>query len=325
MNTNLPSYDQLLLRTDAPRGSSWGLFPEDPERGMANFAGPAQVLRGTEAIRTGTAFNLDYPANAFEPSMSRSRKPPAQTVTSAHPDSFDDYWDGYWPQASSHIDGLRHRRAHDHGFYNGIPDGSITAGTPELGVQRWAEKPIAGRAVLVDVERHRRQVGEPIDHSVGPPITLDQITDALAAQGSAIEPGDLLLLHTGWAEWFLALNAEGRSAAKAKRHTTGVAQSRDFLAWLWDSRIALLGTDTFAVEALPADPESPFLDSSGQDAGMMHQELIAKLGCPLGELWHLSELARECNRTGRYELFLTVKPLNLPGAVGSPANATAIV
>jgi hypothetical protein len=75
MSTNLPSYDELLLRTDAPGGSSWGLFPEDPERGMANFAGPTQVLRGSEAIRTGTAFNLDYPANAFEPSMSAAAHP----------------------------------------------------------------------------------------------------------------------------------------------------------------------------------------------------------------------------------------------------------
>lgn len=324
MRDNLPNYAQLLQRTDAPSGSSWGLFSEDPERGMANFAGPAEVLRGREAIRTGTVFNLDYPANAFEPSMSRSRKPPAQTVTSAHPDSFDDVWDGYWPQASSHVDGLRHRRAHGHGFYNGVPDERIAPHTAELGVQRWAEKPMAGRAILVDVERHRQLVGSPLDHHAGEPIGLSDITSALSAQGSALEPGDLLLLHTGWAEWFLELNAADRAAAKAKRHTTGVAQSSDFLAWLWDSRIALLGTDTFAVEALPASPESPFLESSGEDAGMMHQELIAKLGCPLGELWHLAELARECERSGRYEFFLTVKPLNLPGAVGSPANATAI-
>ena len=325
MSDNLPSYDQLLLRTDAPPGSSWGLFTEDPERGMANFAGPPQVLRGAAAIRTGTVFNLDYPADAFEPSMSRSRKPPAQTVTSAHADSFDDVWDGYWPQASSHLDGLRHRRAHGHGFYNGVPDVDIAAHTPELGVQRWAEKPIAGRAVLVDVERHRRHGGSPIDHHAGEPIGLDVIKAALAAQRSTLEPGDMVLLHTGWAEWFLGLGPADRSAAKAKRHTTGVTQSREFLAWLWDSRIALLGTDTFAVEALPASSESPFLESSGDDAGMMHQELIAKLGCPLGELWHLAELARERERTGRYELFLTVKPLNLAGAVGSPANATAIV
>lgn len=323
MSDTIPTYDRLLLRTDAPPGSSWGLFP-DPERGMANFAGPEQVLRGRAAIRSGTAFNLDYPADAFEPSMSRSRRPPAQTVTSAHPDSFDDVWDGYWPQASSHVDGLRHRRAHGHGFYNGVPDSSVAAGTPQLGVQAWAEKPIAGRAVLADVARHREDAGRPIDHEGGEPLTLADITSTLAAQRSSLEPGDILLLHTGWADWFLGLDPAHRAAAKARRHTTGVAQSTEFLAWLWDSHIALLGTDTFAVEALPASPDSPFRET-GEDGGMMHQELIAKLGCPLGELWHLAELASECARSGLYDAFLTVKPLNLPGAVGSPANATAIV
>ncbi|MEZ2390289.1 cyclase family protein [bacterium RCC_150] len=325
MIDELPNYNDLLARTDAPSGSSWGLFPVDPERGMANFAGSEQVLRGTAAIRRGAVFNLDYPADAFNPSMSRSRKPPAQTVTSAHPDSFDDVWNGYWPQASSHIDGLRHRRAHGHGFYNGVPDSQIVAGSPDLGVQRWAEKPIAGRAVLVDLEHHGLRTGRPVDHQDGEAIGLEDITSALSAQGVSVRPGDMLLLHTGWAEWFLGLSEAGRSAAKASRRTTGVAQSREFLAWLWNHRIALLGTDTFAVEALPASAQSPFMESSGEDSGMMHQELIAKLGCPLGELWHLTELAGECATTGHYEVFLTVKPLNLPGAVGSPANATAIV
>ncbi|AMM31507.1 hypothetical protein SA2016_0819 [Sinomonas atrocyanea] len=324
MTETLPTYERLLLRSDAPPGSSWGLFPEDPERGMANFAGPDQVLRGRAAIRTGAVFNLDYPADAFEPSMSRSRRPPAQTMTSAHPDSFDDVWDGYWPQASSHLDGLRHRRAHGHGFYNAVPDSSVAAGTPHLGIQAWAQKPIVGRAVLADVERHRRESGSPVDHAAGEPLALADITSTLQAQGSPLKPGDILLLHTGWAEWFLGLDAPGRAQAKATRHTTGVAQSEEFLAWLWDSRIALLGTDTFAVEALPASADSPFRETSGEDGGMMHQELIAKLGCPLGELWHLAGLAADCARAGRYEAFLTVKPLNLPGAVGSPANATAI-
>ncbi len=324
MTESFPSYDELLRRTDAPCGSSWRLFARDPERGMANFAGPEQVRKGVETIRNGAVFSLDYPADAFIPSMSRNRKPPVQTITSAHPDSFDDVWDGYWPQASSHLDGLRHRRAHGYGFYDGVPDGMVSAETPSLGVQRWSEKPIVGRAVLVDLERHRRQLGTSIDHWTGEAIELAQITAALSAQRTSIEPGDLVLLHTGWAEWFLKLSIEDRHAARKRRRTTGVAQSTPFLGWLWDNRIALLGTDTFAVEVLPASQDSPF-HSSGEDGGMMHQELIAKLGCPLGELWHLTELASACSRADRYAFFASVKPLNFPGAVGSPANAMAIL
>ncbi|UKD57072.1 cyclase family protein [Amycolatopsis sp. FU40] len=325
MTAGFGTYEDLLRRSDAPPGSSWRLFGDAPERGMANFSGPAQVRAGAAEIRTGEVFNLDYPADAFVPSVSRNRKPPSQTMTSAHPDSFDDFWDGYWPQVSSHLDGLRHRRAHGHGFYNGVADERIRAGTPDLGVQRWAERPIAGRAVLIDVAGHRRRTGSPIDHAAGEPITTACLADALAAQESTVDPGDIVLLHTGWAEWFLGLSPGEREAARSRRRTTGVAQEPEFLAWLWDHRVALLGTDTFAVEALPAAPDSPYRATSGADQGMLHQELIAKLGCPLGELWKLGTLAAECDRTGRHAFFASAKPLNLPGAVGSPANAMAIL
>lgn len=45
---------------------------------------------------------------------------------------------------------------------------------------------------------------------------------------------------------------------------------------------------------------------------------------PIGEVWDLEELARDCTQDGVYEFFLVSVPLNLPGGVGSPANAYAI-
>ena len=58
-----------------------------------------------------------------------------------------------------------------------------------------------------------------------------------------------------------------------------------------DEQVALLATDTFAVERLPVVDDSPFLVSAPDDKGMMHQEFLAKLGIPLGELWRLGRLA----------------------------------
>jgi len=57
---------------------------------------------------------------------------------------------------------------------------------------------------------------------------------------------------------------------------------------------------------------------------MIHQDLIALLGLPIGELWKLDELGADCADDHTYECLLTVKPLNITGGVGSPANATAI-
>jgi hypothetical protein len=57
---------------------------------------------------------------------------------------------------------------------------------------------------------------------------------------------------------------------------------------------------------------------------MMHQQLLAKLGMPLGELWRLGPLSRHMEKTGRWDAFISVKPLNITGGAGSPANAIAL-
>lgn len=315
-------YEWLQARGDGPAGSSWGLFERTPERGMANFAGPSQVAAAAGLIRSGVVFNLDYPLDAFDPSVVW-RTPPVQTITSSHEDQRDDYVDHLWLQASSHVDGLRHRRHHRAGFYNGVADEEIRAGAPALGVQRWAEHPIAGRGVLVDVARYRAAGGEPIDHAAGERLPLDVLERTLAWQETAIRDGDLILIHTGWADWYLSeLDTAGRAAIGRARRCTGFAQSPELVAWFWDHRVALVASDTFALEAMPPSPDPRF--GGPHEPGMVHQDLIALLGLPIGEQWQLSGLSAHAARGGGYEYFVLVKPLNLVGGVGSPANAVAI-
>jgi hypothetical protein len=318
-----PDFEGLLQREGRLAGTSWGLFPHQ-SRGTPSFITPQGVLDARQCIRTGTVFGLDYPADAFDPGMSLKRGAPRHTIYSSHPAHRDDYLDGYYLQGSTQIDGLRHRRADDVGFYNGTPDDRITEGTPDLGVQEWAENPITGRGVLVDLEGHRDEAGEPIDHAGGEPLTLDLVESALKARSLSTQPGDILMLHTGWCEWFLGLSAEDKQRIRQSRKASGMAQSREFAAWAWDNRFAVLAADNFALECLPAVPDSPYRHSAANDNGMMHQQLLAKLGLPLGELWKLGPLARHMRSTGRWDAFITIKPLNITGGTGSPANATAI-
>ena len=292
----VPSYAELSARRDGPPGSSWNVFTTDPERGMANFAGTEQVRGATNVISTGEVFSLDYALNAFDPPMARTRGVPRHEILSSHPEARDDVLREFFLQATTQVDGLRHRRASGYGFYNGVPDELINAGTPALGIQRWAENPIVGRGVLIDIEGWADDAGAPLDHFAGPALPASCLDDALRAQGTDLQPGDLVLVHTGWANWFLGA----------------------------DNQIALFATDTFAVEVLPVVADSPFADTAPEDRGMMHQELIAKLGVPLGELWNLTELAQRSRETGRWDALVIVKPLHLTGGVGSPANATAL-
>ncbi|MDX1874134.1 cyclase family protein [Mycolicibacterium sp. 120266] len=275
-------------------------------------------------MRRGAVFSLDYPLTAFDPPMSRSRSAPTHTITCAHEQSRDDSLDGLFLQASSHVDGLRHRRASGHGFYDGVADAAIVTGTPQLGVQAWADDPIVGRGLLLDVEALLSSEGTPLDHRDGPAVDAGVLDRAAARQGVVVEPGDLVLAHTGWAKWFLDATDDERRAVRDERRATGFAQQRSLLEWLWDNQIAMFATDTFAVEVLPVLPSSPFRESAPEDLGMMHQELIAKLGVPLGELWNLTALVEDSRRHGQWDALLVVKPLALVGGVGSPCNATAI-
>jgi len=322
VRADVPAYAQL--RGHVPPGSSWGVFHDDPERGTANFAGVAQVLDAVIGVTTGQVFNLDHPLDAFDPPMARARKAPQHELLSSHAESRDDVLREFYLQATSQVDGLRHRRASGYGFYNGVADEEIRAGAPALGVQRWAEKPIVGRGLVVDVEGLLAAEGAPLDHRTGPALDVDVLDRALRAQGEQVKPGDLVLVHTGWTRWFLDADPTLRAEVRDGRRATGFRQSRELPEWLWDHQVALFATDTFAVEVLPVVPDSPYLESAPEDAGMMHQELIAKLGVPLGELWNLTELVADSRRTGRWDALVVVKPLHLVGGVGSPPNATAI-
>lgn len=326
MTLRYPTYQELSDQEvpGRPAGTSWGVFTE-PWRGSPSFVEPADVIAAATTVRTGETLGLDYALDAFDPGMSVKREKPVHVIFSGHACHRDDYLDRFYLQASTQIDALRHRRADDTGFYNGVSDEAIVAGRPELGVQVWADAPIVGRAVLVDVAAHLDSDGRPIDHAAGQPIEFADFIDAASSQGVEFRRGDIVLVHTGWAEWFLGLSEDARREHARTRLATGLRQDRDYPRWAWDTQVALLATDTFAVERLPVVPDSPFQESAPDDHGMMHQEFLAKLGIPLGELWRLGPLARALRSVGRHDCLVVVKPLNLVGGTGSPANATAVL
>jgi hypothetical protein len=58
--------------------------------------------------------------------------------------------------------------------------------------------------------------------------------------------------------------------------------------------------------------------------GNLHRRILPALGLAVGELFDFDELAERCAADGRWTFLLAAVPLNLPGGVGSPANAVAI-
>jgi hypothetical protein len=310
------SYAALLEREDAPPGSSWRIFGPSDDLGTLNFLTEASVLEAARLVRRGKVFNLDHPIGAFDPPPAAHREAVRHEIIEYRPDHLDDYLENFFLQGSSHIDGFRHVAHAEHGFYNGAPRQELTAGSSTIGIDKWVERGIVGRGVLLDVARYFERSGRPLDHERSQAFDAATMTAVAADQGVELRAGDILLLRTDWPSYYSRKRREGTGGLSAN---AGIAQSRDVLSWIWDSRFSVLAADNFALEAYPPPPESPFYDN-----GLIHPELIAMLGLVIGELWALDDLADDCAEDEVYEFMVVLKPLNLVGAVGSPANATAI-
>lgn len=316
--SDLPAYDDLPVRADAPPGSSWGVWgePGSDVLGALNLLTPARVVRAAALIRTGQVFALNLSMDLPGPPLF-GRAGFTHEVTGAawtHDDVLHD-WN---TQSSSQWDGFRHVHSPVHGPYGGVADA-------EHGIHHWANR-IVGRAVLCDVARWREAVGRPIDCAATDPITPEDVLGALDAQGSTVEEGDVLLLRTGWLSWYRALDAEGKAAVAAPGalRAPGLTRGEPTARLLWDLHISAIAADNPALEMWPIDRLAPDADPSTWPDAFVHTAILPLLGIPIGELFDLDALADDCAATGSYDSFFASAPLNLPSGVASPPNALAI-
>jgi kynurenine formamidase len=327
-----PSHEQLRARTDAPPGSSWGLFGSQYQLGTLNFLQMGDLAHAARCVHSGQAFSLDVRSDTFASSLAPTRMPLQHNIFSRTPFHRDEWLDRFYTQYGSQLDGLRHIAHPDYGFYNDADGGEFAPGTETLSIHHLAQLPIAGRGLLVDVDRYLRSTGSSLDHTAGQPVSLDTIKETLDHQNTTVCPGDILMIRFGWLDHYRHHSTSAwRENLVTNQVHTGLRQAQDVVEWLWDHRIAMVAADNFAFECWPAQPGSPFLSQAerhGQTddphAGIMHRALIGLLGMPIGELWDLDLLAAASAADKRYECLLTVSPLPLVGGVGSPANATAL-
>jgi kynurenine formamidase len=213
-------------------------------------------------------------------------------------------------------------------YYNGYRAGSDLVGPEDdaggdggphrcfarhLGLEHMAFHGVQGRGVLVDLRHHLGDEWRGVD--------LKLLQEIMAADDVVVEPGDMLLLHTGYAtkvlEWGKDPDPRGLMT------TSSWLDARDdaLLEWIAESQISALVADNYAVEGLLGKDRDP----SRHSFLPIHHLCLFKLGVPLGELWYLHELAAWLREHGRSRFLLTAPPLRLPGAVGSPVTPVATV
>ena len=316
--TELPSYADL---PPAPQGgrSAWGLFGPDDNLGLVNLMTPERVAAAARLVRRGQVFCLDMPLGSISPALAAFRGTPRHLVLHAPGTAgFDDVYDNIYPQAGSQWDSLAHVGYAPDQMYNGATEAEILAGSRNT-IEHWARHGLVGRAVLLDTERALRDAGRPYNPGVNVEFDVEDLELARRLAGVEFAAGDIVLLHTGFAAWYVQQPSQVKLRLHGNVAAPGIAHTEAICEYLWNSHAAAIASDTFAVEAFPADRSA-----EAHPFGFLHNMLIGQLGLALGELWWLADLAADCAADGVYEMFLVSAPMNAPGGIGSPANAVAI-
>lgn len=346
--------------TRRPEKSTWGDWGDDDELGRINLLTPQKVLQGVAEVQAGRSFclslPLDFPGGT---ALNQRRHPPvlaptedmagtAATFYNVHMSQMDEGDARYvdvWAddvvtlslQYSTQWDSLAHVGAEfdadgdgveEAVYYNGYRAGVDLVG-PEpdaagdgvghrcfakhLGLEHMAATGVQGRGVLVDLAHHLghdwRGVG------------LATLQEIMAADRVVVEPGDMLLLHTGFATKVLEWDRQPDPKQIHTMCTYLDARDESLREWIADSQISALVADNYAVEGLVGRDRDP----SRHSFLPIHHLCLFRLGVPLGEMWYLHELASWLREHGRSRFLLTAPPLRLPGAVGSPLTPVATV
>ena len=199
---------------------------------------------------------------------------------------------------STHIDALGHfsRCGHVHG---GAPAHSIetAGGLSRLDVTDIG--PIWRPAVLFDIAGWRGvDALRPAEE-----ITPADLEGCAGRFGVTLQPGDLVLVRTGWARHW-------RNSPLFNGSQGGLpGPGRDGTQWLIDRGAAMVGSDTPAFEVIPSVGDS------------VHCMLLVDRAIHIIENLNLEALAA---RQARRFLFVGL-PLRMAGATGSPLRPIAVL
>ncbi len=339
-----------------PEGSNWGDFGPDDQRGRMNWVTPAKVLQGIAEVKEGRTFCLSLPLDYPGGNVLNPRRNPPRVASTLRGDKqnfcypldadtpgltdvvsddivlmtlqYSTQWDSF-AHVGSRFDADGEGKG-EMVFYKGFRAGEemlTAAGKKDvsswdkyegtnakaLGIEKLAEHGVQGRAVMIDLHAHLGRERRAVDFPL-----LMQIMEK---DGVTVEKGDMVCLHTGFAEVLLELKKN--PDPKLVHNTCSGLDGRDdrLLQWITDSGLACLLADNYAVEIIPASNFKPKPHASMP----LHEHCLFKQGIHLGEMWYFTELARWLREHRRSRFLLTAPPLRLPGAVGSPATPIATV
>ena len=312
---DLPEYDELPKIADLGIAYSWDVYGKDDEFGTLNNLDDVTVLASIAQVKTGERIGLTLPVNALTPPL-YGRQTLKHTLIQDNRNTWDDKLDDFYPQSSSQWDGFRHIRCREYGFYGGVTQDPTEIGN-RLGVQSWAMSGITGRGVLLDVERYLSSLENEYDPIIERSINPELLKQIAISQGVSIRRGDILCIRFGFTKRYLALHVDEKKAYSeivGSPPYVGLSADESMARTLWNWHISAIACDNPGAEVSPGDAK----------VGNLHRRLLPGLGLVVGELFNFEELSARCADQGRWDFLFVSVPTNIPGGVGSPANALAI-
>ena len=281
--------------------SRWGA---GDQRGSANHMGTPTVLRAARLIRTGQVFELGRVLSPSIPFFGTRRlvietKRTVMNPQSNRRGSNEELIVGELGQIGTQFDGFSHQTIGDT-LYNchRLDEIATRNGFSKLGMENVGG--LMTRGVLIDVAALKGVATLPDAYE----ITVEDLEAALKRQGLTIDPGDAVLIHTGWGRLW------GQDNARYVKSDPGLGVQA--AEWLARRDPLLVGSDNWSVEIGP-NPD-PTLSLP------VHQIMLVVFGIHLLENLDLAALAE----ARAYEFALVVQPLKIQGATGSTVAPMAI-
>jgi kynurenine formamidase len=281
--------------------SKWGA---GDERGSGNHMKPASVLRATQLIKTGEVIEIAHVLNDKMPFFGTRRfdvhvKRSFMNDFSNRRGSNEEIVISEIGQVGTQFDGFAHQ-THEDSHYNCFKTGAIsTRGSfTKLGIEKVGT--LMTRGVLIDVAGLKGVDTLPDTYE----ITVKDLQDALAKQRMTLQPGDAVLINTGWNRLW------GKDNARYVKSCPGIGVAA--AEWLAKQDPMLIGSDNWPVEVAPnPDPKLSL---------PVHQVSLVVNGIHLLENLKLDDLAAK----QVYEFAFVMQPLKAQGFTGSTVAPVAI-
>ena len=281
--------------------SKWGA---GDQRGAANHMSPQRVLRTARLIQTGEYLELGHVLSMDMPFFGTRRfdiptKRTGGPVGSNKRITNEELIVSELGQVGTQLDMFSHQGI-DGLLYNCFVSDQIATrnGFTKLGVDQIGM--LFTRGVLIDVATLKGVGMLPAGYEIG----VSDLEAALERQGVQLQPGDAVLIRSGWSKLW------GVDNVRYNGKTAGIGARA--AEWLAQRNVMLIGADTYGVEVIPNPDQSISLP--------VHQIALVVNGIFLLENLKLEELAAR----KWYEFAFIMQPMKIKGGTGSAVAPVAL-